>query len=237
MANIYLLRHGKVRGEAALYGHTDVAVDSSVDEDIIKQLTLLNLDIDVFYTSPLQRCAQLADKISQQYQRCAKSLAGLKEMNFGRYDGVAFDTLYQNSQVWQQLERFWINPAKHSLPHAEELTTFACRVINAWRLIVDDLLKKSPHSNILVVCHGGVIRMILAQLLNVDYRQAKWYTQLTIANGSLTTIEVNNGQCRVKNIAKPLVNGLYNKNSAVESNNELVDLLSLETDKITVGSV
>lgn len=205
MANIYLLRHGKVSGEAALYGHTDVEVAVNVDQAIVKQVENLTLGVDSIITSPLKRCYNLANLLNEKTKLPLTSLAQLKEMNFGIYDGVPFDELHQDENTWQLLERFWQNPVQHPLPKAELLTGFSYRVINAWQTIVDYLISEQSNQNVIVVCHGGVIRMILAHLLNIDFRNPLWYTNLSIANGSLTSIELSKKQVRVKQIAKPLL--------------------------------
>jgi len=203
MANIYLLRHGKVNGEAALYGHTDVSVSVEVNNKIVEQLKKQSLDIDMIFSSPLKRCLELAHAYSDS--TTVNVLADLKEMNFGRYDGIAFDDLYQDKVIWQQLELFWLNPVQHPLPEAELLTGFSYRILRAWQVVISSLKDHIVQKNILIVCHGGVIRMLLAHLLNVDFRNPNWYTQLTIANASLTSIEYHNGSFSVHSIAKPLI--------------------------------
>ncbi len=46
---------------------------------------------------------------------------------------------------------------------------------------------QSPR-RVLVVAHGGVIRMILAHILQLDWRQASWHQQLHIGHASLTRV-------------------------------------------------
>jgi len=205
MANLYLLRHGKVAGEAALYGHTDVEVFSQTNQEIVDAFIEQNIAVSRLYSSPLKRCASLAHVISEQTSCKVELIAGLKEMNFGQYDGIAFDDLYQDKVVWPQLERFWQNPVQHPLPQAELLTGFSYRVNRAWQSIIEQVNISDVNENILVICHGGVIRMILASLLDVDFRNPLWYTQLAIANGSVTSIEINQKNTRIKGIAKPLI--------------------------------
>lgn len=207
MANIYLLRHGKVDGEAALYGHTDVPVAQATNEKINQDFAAFcqrkNITIDHMVTSPLIRCLSLAQLIaSSRLLAAPKAIDAIKEMNFGQYDGVPFDALHQQPEHWQVLEKFWQDPVQQSLPEAELLTGFSYRVSHAWQQLVEQA--RQLEQNTLVVCHGGVIRMILAHVLNVDFRNPLWYTQLSIGNGSLTTIEVKENDTRVKHIAKPL---------------------------------
>ncbi len=225
MAKIYLLRHGEVSGPAALYGDTDVGVAPLVNAAIADQLSELALNIHHIISSPLERCLSLAKLVQADYQSSLRIELGLKEMNFGRYDGVAYDQLYQEADKWRPLELFWQNPVQHPLPQAELLTGFSFRVLKAWHQVLT-LATADSDNNYLVVCHGGVIRMILAQLLNVDYRNPDWYTQLTIANASLTEIDYQQAKCRVLNIAKPLLgNGKINDDFSGH-NQKLLNTLS-----------
>ena len=204
MANIYLLRHGKVLGEPALYGHTDVAVDGEVNVKIISGIESQQLNIDQIYTSPLIRCSSLATRLGAFYQCEIKVAEQFKEMNFGCFDGVAYDELHQNRAQWQQLESFWLNPAQTNLPDAEHLADFYLRIKSAWKSLSLTIEQQHLNENILIVCHGGVIRMILAQLLNVDYQNAHWFTHLSIGYGSLTCVQLTQHNIQVKSIAQPI---------------------------------
>ncbi|MCL9774796.1 histidine phosphatase family protein [Vibrio methylphosphonaticus] len=183
MINIYLLRHGKVTGEAALYGHTDIAVSSEENAAIASNLHALSLNLKQVITSPLLRCHAVAQQFAHQQALPLSVVSDLSEMYFGDVDGVPFDTM--STQEWQNLEPFWENPAQTSLPNAESLCDFHTRVVRAWASL--STLKQDT----LVVTHGGVIRVILAHLLELDWRNAKWYSTLSIQNGSLTHIQIN----------------------------------------------
>lgn len=199
MTKIYLLRHGKVSGPAALYGKTDVLVDNAINQEIANNLFRQGLDIGCIYSSPLTRCLSLAQAIQEQQTVELSVVSDLQEMNFGIYDGIAFDELYQKNECWQSLTRFWQNPAKYSLPNAEHLSDFYQRTVGAWQQVIDE-----GASNALIVCHGGVIRMILAHVLGVDYGNARWFSHLEIGYGSMTTLELNHGDLMVKQMAQPL---------------------------------
>lgn len=200
MGNIYLVRHGKVDGDAALYGRTDVAVSDKENNRVLKQLISLNIKPEQVISSPLSRCLSLAQLYSAASGASVLRYAAFKEMAFGDIDGIPFDDLYQVPQQWQTLEKFWADPVQHSLPNAELLAGFSYRVIHGW----NNLLKQHKDTNsqsTVVICHGGVIRMILAHILGVDWRNAAWYTSLKIANGSVTTLSFENDQVSVNSIA------------------------------------
>ncbi|GAW95374.1 MULTISPECIES: histidine phosphatase family protein [Colwellia] len=109
---------------------------------------------------------------------------------------------------WSQLEAFFQAPAEVILPQAEALADFHSRVMKAWQNVLTQqvaiateqaanfhakpqgpLAKKMPAvRRVLVIVHGGVIRMILAHILQLDWQQASWYQKLQIGHGSLSRI-------------------------------------------------
>ena len=99
---------------------------------------------------------------------------------------------------WSQLEAFFQAPAEIELLGAETLATFHHRVIKAWKNLLAQHIaiatkqteSKTPR-RILVIVHGGVIRMILAHILQLDWQQASWHQKLQIGHGSLSRIFVS----------------------------------------------
>lgn len=189
---IYLLRHGKVNGPAALYGKTDIEVADKVNAKILAELNSFQANsahnITQIISSPLQRCYNIASQFSKAQYLPLESNKGFAEIDFGKYDGVSFDeiqNLKNNQNIWQQLENFWNNPSSHPLPDAELLSCFYQRITDSWK----QMLKAHKGKNILLVCHGGVIRMILSHLLNIDYDNKALFSQLNVKNSSITLIK------------------------------------------------
>lgn len=181
--SIYLLRHGQTVGDAALNGRTDVAVSELTQKNIAKAIIESQIQFDHIISSPLQRCAKLAENIAPSLGCQVELMPQIQEMSFGDVDGVAFSQL---SSKWGVLESFWKDPANHQLPNAETLNDFHHRIIQGWKQI---LQRNDDH--LLVVTHGGVIRMLLAHLLELDWQNAKLYSTLAIANASITHIQVS----------------------------------------------
>jgi len=103
--------------------------------------------------------------------------------------------------AWSLLEAFFQAPAKVILPEAERLADFNHRVIRAWKRTleqqfskiiaqrqVNELRLQKPKARVLIIAHGGVIRMILAHILHSDWQQASWHQNLQISNASLTRV-------------------------------------------------
>ncbi len=183
---ITLIRHGKVDGPAALYGHTNIK--SSADglrelHNNIAQLHQLN-PISHIVSSPLIRCAIPAQEFSAAQQLPLQIIDDLKEMHFGCWDGIPFDQF--GDDYWLTLNQFWETPATAHAPDGETLQHFAERIIRSWNQIQENITAEHQ----LVVCHGGVIRIIIAHLLNLDWRNARLFRQLNIDYASHTRIEI-----------------------------------------------
>lgn len=183
---ITLVRHGKVDAPAALYGHTDVNLSAEGAGDMQRVFQRIHHENPVTHVlgSPLVRCAQPAQLLAQAHQLPLQIVQGLKEMHFGDWDGIPFEQF--TDADWNSLHDFWNTPATAHAPGGEFLEAFAQRVINAWQAIQNN--GDAKHQ--LVVCHGGVIRIIIAHLLNLDWRNPGLFRQLTIDYASCTRIEI-----------------------------------------------
>lgn len=179
--NVFLLRHAKVDGGAALYGHTDVGVKAEQNSKALQALLSESLSINRVVSSPLSRCMSLAEPFSEQSGIELNIEPAFAEMDFGDYDGVPFDRM--SAEEWQTLEPFWSTPATCQLPNAETLEDFHLRVSRAWHRLVQ------THQHTLLVCHGGVIRQILADVLGLDWRNPKLYAALAIGNATVTHLQ------------------------------------------------
>lgn len=179
--NVWLLRHGKTLGPAALNGHFDAKVSQETQLKIKQQIEQRDVVFSHVITSPLSRCFELAQLISEG--KTFEVNPDWMEMDFGKFDGIAFDNMPEES--WPILENFWTAPGKYPLPGAETLEHFYQRVAFSWESILPKLDKDT-----LIVTHGGVIRMLLAKLLDLPWDNPALFTKLTIANQSLTHLEI-----------------------------------------------
>ncbi|GMQ46795.1 histidine phosphatase family protein [Vibrio sp. 10N] len=197
--NLLLLRHAKVQGAAALYGHTDVGVEAELSHQALQSLLSIQTEINRVVSSPLSRCTSLARPFAVRADVELTIEPALAEMDFGDFDGVPFDSM--SSQQWQKLEPFWSAPATCVLPNAESLEDFHLRIRQAWQRIT-----QIPQHT-LVVCHGGVIRQILADVLGLDWRNPKLYAGLTIGNATITQLQFDSRypeSIHVKVIGQPI---------------------------------
>ncbi|WP_158970553.1 alpha-ribazole phosphatase family protein [Paraglaciecola sp. L3A3] len=193
VTTIDLLRHGKVDGPPALYGRTDVTLSQQGLKQMFRQVAQLHYP-DNIISSPLRRCKEFAEKMAQDHRVPLVIEPDLQECDFGAWDGIEFD---DTSQQWPLMTSFWQDPSHNTPPQGESLQAFHNRVVQAWQKLTTQFTAEYS----LVVCHGGVIRQILAHLLPVDWQDGTWYSQLNIGYASLTRITIANYED-----AKPQVN-------------------------------
>lgn len=91
---------------------------------------------------------------------------------------------------------------------AESLETFHARLAHAWQR----LLQRDRECSLLVICHAGVIRQLLAELLCADWRRGEYHQRLAIPHGSLTRLQIWYGDAeptvQIRQLAGPLSQGL-----------------------------
>ncbi|MEY8250832.1 MAG: histidine phosphatase family protein [Colwellia sp.] len=220
MIEIDLIRHVKVLGKPALYGSTDITPIATENARLLERLMAQQKTSNAYQSvisSSLIRCQNVAREFSALCQLPLEILPELQEMSFGSFDGVPFDDLifkgadfkgtnfereHQGEEKtklqWSQLEAFFQAPADIILPQAEALPDFYHRVKQAWQKLIEQKIRietKQKESQtprrILVIAHGGVIRMILAHILQLDWQQASWHQKLQIGHGSLSRVLIS----------------------------------------------
>ena len=153
-----LLRHGEVEGGSRFRGHTDDPLTATG----LAQMHAAIADSgnwDHVVSSPLVRCAAFAKEYARRYSTPLSFDARLMEMHFGDWEGRTAAELMQSDAG--DLTRFWENPINNRPPSGEPLAQFQARVLDAWK----DIVAGYARQRVLVVTHGGVIRMLLCHVL------------------------------------------------------------------------
>jgi len=132
-------------------------------------------------TSPLQRCRAFAQELSARHAIPLSEDARFMEVGFGEWEGHTADELRQKDPA--QWQRFFDDPVTQRPAGAEPLADFAARVITGW----DSARQAHPESHLLVVCHAGVIRAVMAQVLGAPL--SAMY-RIHVETGALTRIRV-----------------------------------------------
>ncbi|VAX03287.1 Alpha-ribazole-5'-phosphate phosphatase [hydrothermal vent metagenome] len=183
---IDLLRHGETVGGSRFRGSIDDALTekgwSQMNTAIAQETTNHTQIWDRIISSPLQRCADFAHKLGQQQTLPVSLDTRFQEMHFGDWEGRTATELMATDE--DALTQFWNDPVQNTPPGAEPLLVFQQRVLSAWA----DLLRNYRNERILLVTHGGVMRVLLChaqqrpikQLLDIEVKHAA-LKQLRIA--------------------------------------------------------
>jgi alpha-ribazole phosphatase/probable phosphoglycerate mutase len=130
-------------------------------------------------TSPLARCAEFAQALGQRLGLRVEQDARFMEVRFGAWEGhTAAELEAADPGV---LARFYQDPVHNRPAGAEPLGAFAARVAEAWR----EWTTPERRQHTLVVAHAGVIRAVIADVLEVPL--ARLY-RIQVANAGLTRI-------------------------------------------------
>lgn len=157
-----LLRHGETRGGARFRGTTDDPLTPAGWKQMWAAVDGLRWEGIV--SSPLNRCAAFACALAR---RCSIPLTldqRLTEMCFGAWEGrTAADLMAADPEA---LGRFWDDPTVYPPPGGEPFGEFQARVLSAW----DALMQNSGLQRLLIIAHGGPIRVILGHVLGMPHR-------------------------------------------------------------------
>jgi alpha-ribazole phosphatase len=133
-------------------------------------------------TSPLLRCSEFARELAQRHQLAVQTDPRFMEIGFGEWEGKTAEEIKAHDP--ETLQRFWQDPITHRPRGAEPLQAFHDRIAAAWR----DLLAHHAHRHTLVVCHAGVIRMSLINLLGMPLANV---FRIQVGNATITRIELD----------------------------------------------
>jgi alpha-ribazole phosphatase len=138
-------------------------------------------------SSPLQRCARFAAELGEQLNLPVNLDKDLQELHFGAWEGQSAAALMETDA--EALGLFWADPYAFTPPQGEPVSDFAARVLGA----VARLHQAYVGERVLLISHGGVMRLLLAQarglprqqLLNVEVAHASLFSLTVEADGSL----------------------------------------------------
>ncbi len=166
---IYLLRHGQTEGAKKVYkGHIDVPLSKEGEAQVEKVANFLkeyvkkySLKPEIIYSSPLKRAIVSAEILSRPLSLKVKSDDNLKERSFGKWEGLSINEIV--SLYPDDFERWRLDPVRFSPPEGESTIEVSKRVSEALKKIV----KNYKNSQIFIMAHGGINRVILCSLLGM----------------------------------------------------------------------
>lgn len=151
---IILVRHGETawNKEKRIQGQKNIPLSPTG----IKQVEALaekmpSLGISIIYSSALKRAYFSAKILTEKLKRPIIQDRGLNERSFGDFEGKLHSTVEEGLREDETL-------LTSSPPNGETLRRFRQRVMET----MEAILKKHAGETILVVCHGGVMQVLIS---------------------------------------------------------------------------
>lgn len=188
---VIIVRHGETdyNAQHRWQGQLDVPLNKNGKaqaEALAKHLA--NEALDGVFSSDLKRCYDTARPIAKSKNLTVIPDKRLREVHLGLFQGL---TRTQIQEVYPQKMMRWDNDDSYVITHGESRSQVQNRTFEAWL----EIIKREDMSNIMIVSHGGAIRMMLTKVL------PQTTERLRFANTSFSILERDsNNTWQVKSI-------------------------------------
>jgi alpha-ribazole phosphatase len=176
-----LLRHGETELGGGLRGSLDDALTEKGWQQM-RSAVIEQGPWDRVISSPLQRCARFAEEFAGQMGLPVAFDQNLQELHFGRWEGQSAAALMETDA--EALGLFWADPYSFTPPQGEPVAEFSVRV----RVAVARLQAAYAGERVLLISHGGVMRLLLAQARGLPREQL---LNLEVGHGALFSLSVD----------------------------------------------
>ena len=156
-----LLRHGDVEGRAqVLRGRSDPVLSSHGAQQLQQAFDSLQPNITCIASSPLRRCSEFSQRIAHQHDLPLHVVKTLREIDFGDWEELTLQEAEANDAAC--FAQFKHDTEHWCPPNGESYAQFRQRVREGLAQ-----LRAIQAAHLLVITHGGVIRALLAELLQL----------------------------------------------------------------------
>lgn len=162
VTRLLLVRHARPAAEARgrCYGSLDIGLSARGQRHAhLLARTLDRIPLAAVYTSPSERAVATAAPVAALHGLAPIVDEALREIDFGRFEGRRYDEIERSHP---QLYRQWMQtPTLVQFPGGESYARLRARALRAMEAI------RTQHrgETAVVVSHGGVLRVMLADCL------------------------------------------------------------------------
>jgi len=162
---VYIVRHGVTDWNASgrIQGHLDPPLNATGrrQAQLVSQ-RLVELGATALYSSDLQRAYETAQIIGQATGLGVGQKIGLREMHFGRWQGLTFAQIREHDPEGYAARR--ANPYDVPPPGGETWRQFYDRAVQA----LVEVLATTKAERVIVVTHSGVCTVLGLRALGLD---------------------------------------------------------------------
>jgi probable phosphoglycerate mutase len=163
VTTLLLVRHGETdwNRDGRWQGHSDTHLNEVGREQAARVAGELD-GVDAVYTSDLARARETADIVAARLGLPVRLDERLRERSFGAWEGKTGPEI---EVEFRDAHARWLAGEGPGAEDAEVFADFAARVQG----FLADVLARHPDETVLVVAHGGSIRVIHALATGLDY--------------------------------------------------------------------
>jgi broad specificity phosphatase PhoE len=163
VTTLLLVRHGETdwNRDGRWQGHSDTHLNELGRQQAERLAEELD-GADVVYSSDLIRARETAEILARRLGADVRLDERLRERGFGAWEGK---TRAEIEAEFADAHARWVAGEGPGADDAEPFEDFAVRV----RGFLDDVLARHPDETVLIVSHGGSIRVIHALASGLDY--------------------------------------------------------------------
>ncbi|OQW95963.1 MAG: hypothetical protein BWK79_00525 [Beggiatoa sp. IS2] len=160
---IFLTRHGETQwnSERRMQGHLDSPLTAvGIAQARALANNLKDYHFSALYSSDLVRAYQTAQYIAETTSLEILVDSRLRERNLGLFQGLTTQELAEKSP--QAFQSYQNNP-DFVVPEGESARQFFSRCV----ICLNEIARKHPREQVLVVAHGGVLNQFFRYVLNI----------------------------------------------------------------------
>lgn len=184
MKRILLIRHGQTdwNREGRWQGHLDVPLNQDGLEQARRVAEhLRGRPITAIYSSDLVRARTTAEQIAAEYGLTVTTDPRWRELNLGAFQGLTTSEITgKYPDALRQMREDYLD---YIIPGGEARRAMQERAYTAYR----DIVAREPGPEIVVVSHGGTIRILLMRL----FRENDDILRRSVHNTSISTVETD----------------------------------------------
>ncbi len=163
MTTLLLVRHGETdwNRDGRWQGGSDTELNELGREQAQAVAEEID-DVDVIYSSDLARASETAEIVARRLGLDVNLDPRLRERGFGSWEGL---TTLEIQDRFADEHRRWKAGESRGADDAEPFEEFAARIES----FLQEALHRHPDETVLLVSHGGSIRVIHAVARGLDY--------------------------------------------------------------------
>jgi alpha-ribazole phosphatase len=161
---IYLARHGEVVNHGVYNGQMDADITATGLRQMERLRELLqDKNLAAVYCSDLLRTVKGAEIIAKPHGLRPESFPQFREMHFGRWQGLSYTEVLERYPA--DIPQWLNNLDQFRIPTGEGVTDVRDRAMPK----LQELIARHRGQEFVLVCHGALNRVILAEALHLPF--------------------------------------------------------------------